>query len=105
MALSPVQARAHAHLIKSVPAASSEVSRPHELVLTYTEALEPTLVKVVVSSGSKPVAGTGEPEITASGKGLRVRLPPLTAGTYTVEWEIVSKDGHRTKGSLEFKVK
>jgi copper resistance protein C len=105
IALVPVHALAHAHLIKSVPAASSEVTSPPALFLTYTEELEPSLAKVSLSRGSKLIADMGKPETVASGKGLRVALPPLGAGTYTVQWDVVAKDGHRTTGSFEFLVK
>jgi methionine-rich copper-binding protein CopC len=98
------QALAHAHLIKSVPAPASEGPSPHELLLTFTEPLEPTLVKVAVTSGFNS-AGAGPAEVIESGKVLRVPLPALGPATYTVQWDVVSKDGHRTKGTFEFRVK
>ena len=35
---------------------------------------------------------------------MRVSLPPLEPGTYTVDWRAVSTDTHRVNGSLTFRV-
>jgi len=35
---------------------------------------------------------------------LRVGVKPLTAGTYTVKWKVLSVDTHRTQGSFSFTV-
>lgn len=36
---------------------------------------------------------------------LEVSLPPLPAGTYRVFWNIVARDGHRTKGDFSFVIR
>ena len=32
-------------------------------------------------------------------------VAPLTPGSYTVKWHVVSVDGHKTEGSYRFSVK
>jgi methionine-rich copper-binding protein CopC len=35
---------------------------------------------------------------------LVAALPPLTPGTWRVEWQVLSTDGHVVAGRFEFKV-
>jgi methionine-rich copper-binding protein CopC len=35
---------------------------------------------------------------------LRLPLPPLSAGDYTVHWAVTSVDTHQTEGRFEFTV-
>jgi methionine-rich copper-binding protein CopC len=35
---------------------------------------------------------------------MRVSLQPLTAGTYKVEWRVLSVDGHKVNGDFTFTV-
>jgi methionine-rich copper-binding protein CopC len=35
---------------------------------------------------------------------LRVSLPPLPAGRYTVAWRVLSVDSHVTEGTFSFRV-
>jgi copper resistance protein C len=100
----PVPAFAHAHLISSAPAASSEVARPHQIVLAFTGGVRPGSANVTLKSATKKI-GVGAPRLKASGRVLSVSLPVLSSGTYTVQWGATSTDGHRSTGSFSFRVK
>jgi copper transport protein len=99
-------AYAHALLERSYPAAGTSLPRaPHVMLLYFTEAPEPSLSTVsLLDSSGQIVPGIGQPSVAPSNaRELRVRLPRLADGVYTVNWRTVSKvDGHITGGSFAF---
>jgi copper transport protein len=99
-------ASAHALLERSVPAAGASLPRaPHQLLLFFTEAPEPGLSTVgLLDSAGQTVAGVGKlTPVPGNAAELRVALPRLADGVYTVNWRTVSKvDGHVTGGSFAF---
>jgi copper transport protein len=101
----PGLASAHALLKSSVPAAASNVPEaPHQILLTFTEPPDPTLslVTLVTSSGAIVKTGKAQPVLGAPTK-LRLAVPTIPNGVYTVNWRTVSKtDGHVTGGSFAF---
>ncbi|EKZ6353098.1 CopC domain-containing protein YobA [Klebsiella aerogenes] len=106
--LTTASAFAHAHLQQQIPAADSTVSvSPQALTLTFSEGVELSFCGVTLSGPqNKPVA-TGK-LARSDGNKAQLTLPlnePLAAGEYTVEWHVVSVDGHKTKGQYHFSVK
>jgi copper transport protein len=99
-------AYAHALLERSYPAAGTSLPRaPHVMLLYFTEAPEPSLSTVsLLDSSGQPLPGVGKPTVApGNARELRVRLPRLADGVYTVGWRTVSKvDGHITGGSFAF---
>ncbi len=99
-------ASAHALLERSYPAAGASLPRaPHAMLLYFTEAPEPSLSTVsLLDSSGQTVPGVGKPAVVAgNARELRVILPQLGDGVYTVNWRTVSKvDGHVTGGSFAF---
>lgn len=106
--LTTASAFAHAHLQQQIPAADSTVSvSPQALTLTFSEGVELSFSGVTLNGPqNKPVA-TGK-LARRDGNKAQLTLPlnePLAAGEYTVEWHVVSVDGHKTKGQYHFSVK
>ena len=106
--LTTASAFAHAHLQQQIPAADSTVSvSPPALRLPFSEGVELSFSGVTLSGPqNKPVA-TGK-LARSDGNKAQLTLPlnePLAAGEYTVEWHVVSVDGHKTKGQYHFSVK
>lgn len=102
----PQAAGAHARLDKSSPAVGSVVAQPpKEIVLWFTEALEPkfSAIEVRDSKGTAMQDGvaSGVPGNTAQ---LRVPLKALKPGTYSVKWRVLSVDTHRSQGDFTFRV-
>ncbi|RFP08136.1 MULTISPECIES: copper resistance protein CopC [unclassified Duganella] len=110
--LSAPIAAAHASLKSSSPAANAVLDvAPKEVALTFNEKIEPAFSSIVltgaagrvlagaVSDKVKATVDTGNPAI------LRLVLPPLPAGAYTVAWAVAGPDGHRRKGEFTFTVK
>ncbi|AGB74255.1 MULTISPECIES: copper homeostasis periplasmic binding protein CopC [Rhizobium] len=100
------QAMAHAHLKSAVPAADGTVkSAPSELDLTFSESLNVKFSGVKITGPDKATAKTGEAMLMNSGTTLMVPVADkLAPGKYTVEWHVLSTDGHKTNGSYSFTI-
>jgi methionine-rich copper-binding protein CopC len=96
-------AEAHAFLDHAEPRVGSTVpTAPRELVLSYTQNLEPAFSSVEVSDANGARVDLGKPKIGATT--MRVGLKPLPPGTYRVRWQVLSVDTHTTEGSFTFNV-
>src|ERR1700745_2104047 len=87
-------AAAHALLERSYPAAGASPPRaPPALLLCFTAAPAPGVPPVsLLDSSGQTVSGVGKPPVAPGNtQELRVALPPLTDGVYTVNWRTVSK--------------
>lgn len=103
LALPMAPANAHAGLASSNPKDGATVqSMPHEVVLTFTEAVGEPQVEVTASDGT--VVSDGDPEALGS-----TVTEPLTgegpSGTYTIAYRVVSADGHPVSDELTFDVR
>jgi methionine-rich copper-binding protein CopC len=98
-------ALAHAKLVSATPAANAmAMPPPTELRLKFSEAIELKFTKVTVTGPGKKKVGTGTPTLDPNDKtSLIVPLSaPLPDGKYTVDWQALSADGHKTKGTYSF---
>jgi uncharacterized repeat protein (TIGR04052 family) len=104
MAAAVLPARAHADLVKSVPAAGSVITAaPKELRLEFDETLVAVGTKVELVDGAGKVIAL--PKVTLdpqNPKAFTVPAPALSTGLYTVRWTALSNDGHAEKGSYAF---
>lgn len=105
--LSGNAAFAHADLQSAEPAAgSTATTSPHEIRLTFSEAVIAKFSGVELrDQAGKPIA-TGKPAVDPANKNVLVvpiseQLPP---GNYKIEWHAVSEDTHREKGNYSFSV-
>ena len=95
-----VTASAHAHLLNSSPADKSVITTPpSDLVLNFSEAARLTALSIQKGSESRQKV---KPLPTTAAQQISVPLPPLTPGTYSVNWRVVSDDGHMMSGALHF---
>ena len=80
---------------------------PQEIKLTFSEVLIAKFSKVdLKDQAGKPVETGPATADQRDKKQLVVALKsPLAPGQYTVEWQVVSEDTHRIKGSYSFEVK
>ena len=97
---------AHARLVSAVPAVGATVNpAPSELVLRFTEAIEPRFSTVAVTdaAGARQERGDLQAD-SADAKTIRIGLLALKPGTYTVRWQVLSVDTHRAEGAFRFTV-
>jgi methionine-rich copper-binding protein CopC len=96
-------AHAHAFLDHAEPrVGSTTATAPREVVLFYTQNLEPAFSSVEVSDANGARVDQGKPRISAST--MRVGVKPLPPGTYRVRWQVLSVDTHTTEGNFTFRV-
>lgn len=96
--------QAHAHLVKAVPAADSNVNAsPRQVELSFSEALEPAFSTIEVLDEKYWHVGQGKAELdSGNAKVLTVPLLPLLPGAYKVVWRVVSVDAHELTGEFTF---
>ncbi|WP_164736442.1 copper homeostasis periplasmic binding protein CopC [Rhizobium vallis] len=100
------QALAHAHLKTSSPAEKASVVSPGELDLTFTEELNLKFSGVKVTDPDKKEITLGDAALKDDDKVLAVPISgTLAPGNYTVDWHVLSTDGHKTSGIYTFTVK
>ncbi|OZI34578.1 hypothetical protein CAL29_13855 [Bordetella genomosp. 10] len=108
LAALPQMAWAHAHLKQSSPAKDAVVqTSPAQVTASFTEGLEPAFSSLtLVDAAGKPVDGAKAAPAPGDDKTLVLPVAtPLPAGAYTVKWQALSKDGHKTQGDWSFTVK
>ena len=106
MLLPGAAAHAHAFLDHASPLVGSTVATaPRELVLWFTEKLEPAFSSIEVRNAQGVAVQSGKAQVDRNdGTQLRVPLKALPPGTYQVIWRVLSVDTHRTQGSFTFHV-
>ncbi len=100
-------AHAHALLDHANPRVGSTlVGAPTELLLWFTQKLEPAFSKVEVRDSNGARVDEGRAQVDPSDASLlRVALKPLPSGRYEVRWRVLSVDTHTTEGRFLFNVR
>jgi methionine-rich copper-binding protein CopC len=99
-------AEAHAKLSRSdPPTASTLKAAPPEVRLWFTESLEATYSAAHLLDGERRRVDGAEGRVDSVNAALlRMALPPLAPGRYTVVYRVVSVDSHVTAGELIFRI-
>ncbi len=97
-------ALAHAQLRAASPAVGATVTTtPTEIAITFSEGVEPKFSSIEVRDDSGARIDNADPHNGSEGQTkLIVSLLPLRPGVYTVRWQVLSVDTHRTTGSYRF---
>ena len=96
---------AHSLLLESSPAAGVTLTdSPPQISLRFNNRIEKKLstIRVLDERGaSRPVT-----VLVADGPAERLTaaLPPLAIGSWRVEWQVLSTDGHIVRGSFSFRI-
>ncbi len=98
---------AHAYLTKAVPAQRAVVfSPPDRVQLWFNERLEPNFCSLTVTDAAGAAVDDGKSQVAADDpKLLTVALKPISAGTYTVKFRVLSVDGHVVTNQFAFTVR
>lgn len=106
MLLAPSAAHAHGALKSSAPARGAKLAvAPKEIRLVFNESVELAFTRIELSGPNGPVpvgqvifAGTGKRTVAA---GIAA---PLSAGQYTVAWQMAGADGHPVRDKFTFSI-
>jgi methionine-rich copper-binding protein CopC len=97
------EASAHAFLDHAEPRVGNTVATaPREVTLWFTQKLEPAFSSIAVTNSAGQRVDTGKSRV--SGNQMSVSLRSGGAGTYRVNWRVLSVDTHTTDGSFTFRV-
>ena len=99
-------AAGHAVLQRSEPRVESKLKRPpEEIRLYFTERLEPAYSTLRVLDARGLQVDRRDSQVDrANPVLLRATLPPLSPGTYTVRWRVLSIDADVTEGNFTFRI-
>lgn len=99
-ALAPA-ASAHAELVSSDPVDGAELPAPPTSVsFTFNEPLLPDFVRLIATN---PAGVTGDLPISAvEGPTVTAAWPAAEGGEWTVNYRVVSQDGHPIEGGITF---
>ena len=102
----PTTLLAHAELATADPGDTGILSQPPtEVVLTFTEPLDPARSSIKVVGASGTVVAEGSTVDTSNPKTMRLAVPVLTVGKYTVRWTSSSAlDGDLDHGTTTFMI-
>jgi methionine-rich copper-binding protein CopC len=97
----------HSGLQRAEPPVDSKLKwPPSEVKLFFSERLEPAYSSVQVQDDHGARVDHRDARVEpANPLLLRATLQPLERGAYTVNWRVLSVDGHVTEGRFTFQVK
>ena len=95
---------AHAYPAVSSPANNATLREaPREVRIQFTEGLEIAFSQITVKAQGGDVVSQGKLRQLADDT-VAIDLKPLAAGSYAIEWQVLSVDTHVTEGVLRFSV-
>jgi len=95
-------AHAHDQLVGSNPEEGAELDeQPEWLELDFSGEIQDVGTEIQVLEGGEQDISAGE--VTVEGTQVSSALPDnMTPGEYTVQWRVVSEDGHPISGEFDF---
>lgn len=103
--VAPLPSLAHSKLATTVPADDSTVAGPvTSLAFSFGEKVESNFATVKLTKDGAAVEATPDVVLSKDGTTLTFDGLSLGAGAWVAAWSIVSADGHRVDGELEFTV-
>ena len=111
LAAAPMEALAHARMIRSSPTADGVTQSPQMVELWFNELLDSKFNSIVVYPAAEAsvkkhaILTQGDATVDPKDKThLTIAVKPLPPGEYMVEWRVLSLDGHSAPGRFKFRV-
>ncbi|CCJ06572.1 Copper resistance protein CopC [Methylocystis sp. SC2] len=96
---------AHAALISASPQDGATVPSGDVVIqLRFNSRIDSKLSRLTLLKTAADQSVVQPLETSPVSEGLKARAPDLRSGAYTLEWQILSLDGHLTQGRLNFRV-
>ena len=103
LALLPLHAEAHAHLVQAIPANDSVLTQtPPTFALQFNEPAR--LTALSIHKDNEPAHKLSGLASVASARWV-IPAPPLAPGSYTLNYRVLSDDSHITSGSIKFQIR
>lgn len=105
LALLTLLLTAHSQPVKITPAPGAVGRSPQEIRLTFAEPVTANVnISLTPPDSFTPISGINAQQDPQNPTQIFASLPPLDPGTYTVEWQVESNDGHFVSGFYAFAV-
>ena len=105
LGLMPSVVLAHAYLVTSDPPHQAALDVPPATIrLQFSEPVEAAFAKLVLQCDGKPMPGSLKVAASPDRRTLTAKSPSAVTGRCVLDWSIVARDGHRTRGELVFQV-
>ncbi len=102
LAAAPVLA--HSLLLESTPAAGAVGAAPTRVELRFNNRIEPRLSRIRIVGERGVAQDLAVLSTTSAPDRIAAVAPPLAAGQYKIEWQVLSTDGHVVAGRFSFRV-
>jgi putative copper export protein/methionine-rich copper-binding protein CopC len=97
-------AQAHAALIRTSPAQGSIVTTaPSEIVITFSEVVQPVPTRITVIAPDGKRIDSGNPRVQGDDMHIPLRTN-VPGGTYLVSYRVISADSHPVGGGFTYSV-
>ena len=94
---------AHTRLLDSEPAAGAVLNTaPKRVVLKFSAPPEKDFSQLQWSRNGEE--NWQSLQVEQEKKQLEASLPALAPGRYKIRWSVLSRDGHRQRGVLQFRI-
>ena len=92
----------HTRLVSSTPAVGASAEAPRQVVLAFSDAVQPGLSAVSVTGADGQEHASGSPSAGGDDRSVSQALrSPLEPGTYRVAYRVLAADGHPVTGAFE----
>lgn len=106
MFIIPAVVYGHAGLVKSVPGSRATLSHsPDHIELCFSEPIELKFSSIKIHDQTGAAVPLGDLKLADGPKCFQVSAPPLSAGTYAVNYRVLSLDGHVVEYGYQFTIR
>ncbi|MEK4741919.1 copper resistance CopC/CopD family protein [Bacillus sp. FSL R9-9481] len=96
---------AHTSVVGATPKEGEVLTvQPEQIILEFSEPVAGNVVNIELLDASAKRVQVSKVEILDNPTKLKVKLPNLNNGTYTVRWSMISADGHPSEGGYPFSI-
>lgn len=96
---------AHTSVIGITPKEGEVLTvQPEQIILEFSEPVTGNVVNIELLDPSAKRVQVSKVEILDNPTKIKVKIPNLNNGTYTVRWSMISADGHPSEGGYPFSI-
>lgn len=96
---------AHTSVVGTSPKEGEVLTvQPEQIILEFSELVTGKVVNIELLDPSAKRVQVSKVEMLDDPTKIKVKIPNLNNGTYTVRWSMISADGHPSEGSYTFSI-
>ncbi|KXX93819.1 copper-binding protein [Bacillus cereus] len=96
---------AHTSVVGTTPKEGEVLTvQPEQIILEFSEPVTENVVNIELLDQSAKRVQVSKVEMLDEPTKIKVKIPNLNNGTYTVRWSMISADGHPSEGGYTFSI-